>query len=365
MKVLHTSDWHLGQKFQTKDRLEEHQFALDWILELIKTEAIDALILAGDIFDIANPPNYARRMYYNFLRKLLMTSCRHVVIIGGNHDSPSMLEAPKALLESFQIHVIGAAPEQAEDAIIELFDDQAKLELLVVAVPFLRDRDIRTSMAGETGAQRIEMIKTGIKAHYQKMGQLVEEKAIIDVPIIATGHLYAMGAEASGKQDNIYIGDQENIRVDELPTIFDYVALGHVHRPQAIGGMENVRYSGSIIPLSFSETKDDKSVTILEWEGNKLQQIRCPHLPVFRRLKTMRGSLEEVKQAIVAFSEKHSHELTPWLELIIESDQLITNLNQELQEWVSNLPVEILKIRIRAYKNQLLLLAGLTSWFNS
>lgn len=346
MKILHTSDWHLGQKFMAKDRWEEHQLTLDWLYSLVVEEQIELLIIAGDIFDIGAPPNYARRLYYQFLTRLLGTSCKHIVIVGGNHDSPSMLEAPKDLLEQLHMHVIGAVPEKFEDQIIELKDESGTLKAVVVAVPFLRDRDLRHSAAGESGLQRIEVIKKSIREHYQKVGELVESRSYNQVPRIVTGHLYAAGADTSSKQDNIYIGDKENIKAADFPVCFDYVALGHIHRPQSIGGFDHIRYSGSILPLSFSETKDDKSVFVLDFEGANLQSIQPRFFPVFRRLKTIRGTYEAVKENILAFAERHQEELSPWLEVLVESDQILPNLTLELNDLVQDLNIELLKVRL-------------------
>ncbi|MEM1123432.1 MAG: exonuclease subunit SbcD, partial [Bacteroidota bacterium] len=128
MKILHTSDWHLGQRFLSNDRREEHQLALDWLRKTIEKEAIDLLIVAGDIFDISNPPSSARTMYYRFLADLRATNCRHIIIVGGNHDSPSMLNAPKEILEMLNVHVVGAATEKMEDTIIELRGANGQLE---------------------------------------------------------------------------------------------------------------------------------------------------------------------------------------------------------------------------------------------
>lgn len=346
MKVLHTSDWHLGQKLLTKDRLEEHQLALNWLYDFICAEKVDVLIVAGDIFDIGSPPNYARKLYYSFLTKLLNSPCQHVVIVGGNHDSPSMLEAPKALLEQLNIYIIGAVPEDPKDQLLYLKDEAGQLEMVIAAVPFLRDRDLRTSTTAETGLQRIEMIKQAIKAHYTEVGTWVEALNLSEIPVIATGHLYASGAIASDKQDNIYIGDKENIRADHFPACFDYVALGHIHRPQIIGGLAHVRYSGSVIPLSFSETKDEKSVYLLEFAGAKLKSTKPFPIPVFRRLKTIQGDYETVKQKLLTFAKRHEAELKAWVEVIVESKKMIPNLSLELNELVAELQVELLKVRV-------------------
>ncbi len=346
MTVLHTSDWHLGQKFLFRDREYEHQAALDWLHELIAEEGVDVLIVAGDVFDIGNPPNYARRMYYNFITNLRKTACRHVVIVGGNHDSPSMLEAPRDLLQSMQVHVVGSGRTEPEEEVIVLKDQQGQPEAIVAAVPFLRDRDLRTSVAGETGIQRIDKIREGIKQHYEAVGAVCEQYRELDVPILATGHLYAQGAAASDKQDNIYIGDKENIQVGDFPGVFDYVALGHIHRQQAIGGQEHVRYCGSLIPLSFSETKDDKGVLLLTFAGKKLEEVAVKQLPVFRRLKTIRGNLAEVEEALQRFAAKGDRGLTPWVEVLVEREGAPARLDLHLQQLVEDADLELLKIRL-------------------
>ena len=191
MKILHTSDWHLGQKFLTNDRKAEHEMALDWLHETIILEKVDILIVAGDIFDIGNPPSYARTLYYRFLTKLQGSPCRHIIIIGGNHDSPAMLNAPKELLEILNVHVIGAATGDIEDEIITLLDEKGDLEAVIAAVPFLRDRDIRQSVTGETGLERMAKVQAGIINHFKEAGKAVAPYTKKNVPILATGHLYA------------------------------------------------------------------------------------------------------------------------------------------------------------------------------
>lgn len=346
MKILHTSDWHLGQKLLFNDREVEHQLALEWLTQTIIEQEVDALIVAGDIFDINNPPNYARRQYYRFLTSLLKTSCRHVVITGGNHDSPTMLDAPKELLQALNMHVVGAVSDQLEDEIIELKTEAGQLEAVVAAVPFLRDRDLKYSYVGETGLDRIEALRAGIRNHYKQLGDLVKPYKKKKVPVIAMGHLYAFGATAAEKQNNIYIGDVENIKAKEFPEVFDYVALGHLHRPQSVE-MEHIRYSGSLIPLSFSEVKDDKSVYILDFNGSQLAHIETVLVPTFRRLKSIQGDLKKVEAALKRFAEKDNRMLTPWLEIIVETEEVIPQLDLYLKELTREDDLEILKIRLQ------------------
>lgn len=346
MKILHTSDWHLGQRFLFNDREQEHQRALDWLADTIRTQEVDALVVAGDIFDINNPPNYARTMYYRFLTSLLGTSCRHIIITGGNHDSPSMLNAPRELLRLLNIHVVGAVGDALEEELVELKDSEGELELVVAAVPFLRDRDLRFSQAGEGSYERLQRVREGMAEHYRQIGELAEKYRDAGIPIIATGHLYASGAMASEKQDNIYAGDVENIEADQFPSIFHYVALGHIHRPQLVGEQSHIRYSGSLLPLSFSETKDDKSVYLLHFQRDQLLEVETLAVPVFRRLKSISGSLQEVKESLRRFDQKGGRELTPWVEVIVETDQLIPRLDLQLREFTKDMDLQLLKIKI-------------------
>ncbi len=346
MKILHTADWHLGQKFLFYDRELEHQLALDWLLDLITKEKIEVLIIAGDIFDIGNPPNYARRLYYRFLTKLQNTNCRHAIITGGNHDSPAMLNAPKDLLEALNVHVVGAATSDLEDEIVILKNPNNEIEAVIAAVPFLRDRDLRTSFSGESSTERITRIKEGIYQHYAHSAEIATKYKSLDVPIITTGHLYAKGALSSDKQDNIYIGNMENIEAEQFPDLFDYVALGHLHRAQIVGGMKHIRYSGSIIPLSFSEIQDKKSVSLIEFKNRKIGKIEVVPIPLFRELVTVKGSYEAVQKKLDKLAIQFSKtELPAWVEVIIETEKLIPNLDNLLNDYVKDMNLELLKIR--------------------
>jgi exonuclease SbcD len=346
MKILHTADWHLGQKFLFYDRELEHKFALNWLLEFIQKEKVETLIVAGDIFDIGNPPNYARKMYYQFLTKLQNSDCRHVIITGGNHDSPAMLNAPKDLLEALNVHVIGAATADLEDEIIVLKNPNNEVEAVIAAVPFLRDRDLRTSLSGESSTERITRIKEGIYHHYAKVANFASKYKNTNVPIIATGHLYAKGALSSAKQDNIYIGNLENIEAEEFPKLFNYVALGHLHRAQIVGGMQHIRYSGSILPLSFSEIQDEKSVNLIHFKNKKIEEIKLIPIPVFRQLVTVKGSFETVQKKLDKLAIKFSKTKLPaWVEVIIETKKLIPNLDNLLNDYTKEMNLELLKIR--------------------
>lgn len=344
MRFLHTSDWHLGQKFQFRDRIAEHEKALQWLRQIIDNQSIDCLIIAGDIFDIGNPPNYARRMYYRFLTSLLDSSCQYIIIIGGNHDSPAMLNAPKELLESLNMYVVGTTTGKLEDQIIELKNDKNELEAVVAAVPFLRDKDLRSSVSGETGMQRIAAIRQGIKKHYDSVSDVIHNYKNQKIPLVAVGHLYVKGAYAAEERANIYIGDKENIEAEQFSTIFDYVALGHIHRAQSFKDNERVQYSGSLIPLSFSETKDDKIVKIIDINDGDVEVKDIP-VPLFRRLKSIKLPFEELKSRLKKLHEDYKEELSVWVDAVVTDEKMIPNLEMELRAFVKDLNVELLKIR--------------------
>ncbi len=347
MKVLHTSDWHLGQNFMNNSREEEHQLALDWLIDLIRAQDVEVFILAGDVFDIGNPPSYARRLYYDFLRKLIKTSCRHIVITGGNHDSPSMLNAPAELLKIFNIHVIGAATGDWKDEVLELKNEKGELEMVVGAVPFLRERDLRYSVAGESGAEQAKHLRKAIVEHYKSLANFMASYKKAGVPIITTGHLYAAGATASAKQDNIYIGNMENIGASEFPAVFDYVALGHIHRPQNLGKDRHIRYSGSIIPLSFSEIKDQKSVVVLTFEGKEIKKTDIVEVPVYRQLKSVHGNLKTIKEQLRKMDQVFKGPLPHWVEVVVETDEITPRLDIDIREFAKDMNLDILRVKIQ------------------
>ncbi len=347
MKILHTADWHLGQKFSNMDRLEEHQLVLNWLLEYIVTDQIQALIVAGDIFDVNNPPNYARTLYYQFLTKLSKTSCKHIIIVGGNHDSPSMLEASKDLLKLLDIHVVGCATEKIEDEVLILRDEKGVVEAYVAAVPYLREKDIRKSIAGESSLERTNRTKEGIVNHFKAVAEIIAQYDTSNVPVIATGHLFATGGiNEEGKRKDLYVGNIENIDAEQFPTIFDYVALGHLHRPQKVGGKKHIQYSGSIIPLSFSEIKDNKVVKVLHFKGKNLEDIESVQLPLFRRLIRIEGNIDKIKKQLIIIKKQHKENLEAWVEIIIEGETE-PNIHQVLEELTIGSPIHIFRVRLK------------------
>lgn len=343
MKIIHTADWHLGQRFNDRDRKREHKAFLNDLLDIIQAEHIDALLVAGDIFDAANPPNYAKKQYYDFLRAAL-GYCKNIIITGGNHDSIATLNAPKTLLKYFNIHVVGGAMANLQDEIIPIKNAAGAIIGVVGAVPFLRERDIKTAEAGETYTEREERIRIGIKEHYYALYQLMEQQ-YPQLPKIAMGHLFAAGSQTSDSEKEIHIGNRGRVGVETFPKGFNYVALGHIHKPQLVKGNQHIRYCGSPIPLSFSERKDHKQVLLVSFNNNNLSEIKSIPIQTYRPLKRYKGNLQQLQQQLQAI--QHSEKLPPiWAEVHVKTQRVELDLNRRIKEMVADKNIEILSVQV-------------------
>jgi exonuclease SbcD len=353
MRVLHTSDWHLGHRLHDQDRNEEHAQFLEWLLGAIETQRADALVVAGDIFDTANPTHAALEQYYRFLMGLRQTCCRHVVIIGGNHDSPGTLNAPREILRFLNIHVTGKAHDNPDDELISLRDRAGRLEGVICAVPFLRDRDIRQAVAGESYAEMEARLKEGIVRRYRQAAAHALPFKELPIPVIATGHLFASGGQLSdaleGSEKPIHIGTLGNVHADEFPDTFDYIALGHLHRPQQVSGRAHIRYAGSPLPLSFSEFEDRKTVYLVEFSGSRLESVAPLEVPSRRRLVRLRGPLAKITDALLGFDE--SPGLKTWVEVRAELEEYDPYFVQKMSELVKGRNLAILKYQV-TYPNR-------------
>lgn len=350
IKILHTSDWHLGQNFMGKSRIEEHEAFLSWLLNTIKENNIDVLLVSGDIFDTGTPPNYALEIYYNFLKQLSsIKSLTTTIITAGNHDSVSTLKAPKQLLEAINVHVVVNGDEE-ENIIIPIKEplvENAETKAIVCAVPFLRDSVIRQSLGGETVSDKEKLANNGIKAYYEKAYNKAKElnlSSTKSTPIIAMGHLTTVGSRSSESERDIYIGGTLDIGGDYLASMFDYVALGHLHINQTVGN-EHVRYSGSPIPLSFSESKNTQKVNLVTIEEDvKVEELK---VPLKRKLQVIKGDLETIKKELKAIEDK-----TTWIEVHIKDDNPMF-ANTEIRELATKLELTILAVKIEKSEKQL------------
>jgi exonuclease SbcD len=342
MRILHTADWHLGHRLHERSQIEEQTLFLSWIENYIIDQEIDVLLISGDIFDSGAPSNQSLKMYYSFLVKLMATTCNSIIITGGNHDSPGTLDAPKDLLDALSIKVVGKATENIEDEVFEIDIDGKKV--VIAAVPYLRDGDIRRAVAGESFEELTDKYKTALINHYKTSATQCELINTSNAPVIAMGHLFAIGGSVSDSEQNIYVGTLGHIGAKDFPTYFDYIALGHLHQPQIVVGNDKVRYSGSPNVLSFSEINYDKKVIVLTIEDNKISDIKDVIIPSFRQFYKIKGTIEE---CIDQFPNiiSNPYQLTPWVEILLNEDNSINT--DRLKEAAQEYSFEILKTSLK------------------
>ncbi len=315
--ILHTADWHLGARLIEHDRSEELACFLKWLLKEISELRPNLLVIAGDVFDSANPPQQALAQYYEFLAEVSRTTTE-VLVVGGNHDSALTLNAPRQVLRALKVHVVGSAPTDPGEALLDLGD------AVVCAVPYLRERDIRRAAAGQTSAEVAAQIREGIALHYRKIFQHACELAD-GRPVIATGHLTAIGVQSSESERSIQVGNLGAVPVDCFSG-FAYLALGHLHRPQSVGGSDHIRYSGSPIALGFDETDVPKEVLLVSTSTGDEIEIRSIPVPCSRRLLRVRCRLEELAARLAEILPAEG-ELAPWLEITVEDGALHPDLD--------------------------------------
>lgn len=343
MRIIHTSDWHLGQHFISKSRLPEHQAFIDWLLQQVIDHAIDAVIIAGDVFDTGTPPSYARKLYNHFVVEMSKLNCQ-LIVLGGNHDSVSTLDESKGLLAYLNTHVIANVQPDLEEQILVLNDKNGEAGAVLCAIPFIRPRDVMNSQAGDSGASKQQAIGQAIADHYQTLYQLAQQKRDEyqqPLPIIATGHLTAMGVKTSESVRDIYIGTLEAFPAKAFPAA-DYIALGHIHRPQVVAKSEHIRYCGSPIPLSFDELSSKKQVLIAEFSDGTLSNVTPLDVPRFQPMQVIKGNLDSIQQQLHTLP--HSP-LPTWLCIEVETQDYLSDLQQRIQNMVADLNVEVLQLR--------------------
>jgi exonuclease SbcD len=274
-----------------------------------------------------------------------------VVVIAGNHDSPSFLNAPKELLKALDVHVVGSSSELPEDEVLVLSNEQGVPELIVCAVPYLRDRDIRVAEAGESVDEKERKLIDGIRTHYATVGTLAEQKRKkleVDIPIVAMGHLFTAGGQTvdgDGVRE-LYVGSLAHVTAGIFPTSFDYMALGHLHVPQAVNGSETIRYSGSPLPMGFGEAKQQKSVCRVVFDQGEVHvtttSVQLIDVPVFQKLERVKGDWDGISRRILELSATDSQ---GWLEVIYEGEEVIGDLRERLEAVISGTQMEILRIK--------------------
>lgn len=340
-RVLHTADWHLGKLLGEHSREAEHTQFLQLLLESIKNHGVDALVIAGDVFDSANPPQSALAQYYDFLSKLYRETECCVVVIGGNHDSPGNLEAPRQLLRSLRTYVVGARPAEPRDLVIPLPSPEAP-RLLVAALPFLRDRDLRVGQSGQNAAEIQKELAKGIRNCYVEAAAASLASAKGTLPILATGHLTVTGCTSSDSERDIHIGGLGAVTADVFPPEFKYVALGHLHRPQK-AGFEHIRYSGSPIALSFSEASDSKEVRLIDFDAEGVTRQQSLPIPAFRQFAQITTRPDKFSEDLARFTPNPGA-LSAWVEVIVEDPVTGENLFELAQKQAAGRNFEVVRV---------------------
>lgn len=354
MRLLHTSDWHLGQDFHRHDRTFEQQNFLEWLVNTLCETRIDVLLIAGDVYDVANPSASAQRLFYEFLVEA-KRRCPGLktVLVAGNHDSGARLEAPAELLRSLDVHVVGRLQSTAEgvvgssEFVVPLFDPSVSSQqpfAVCLAIPFLKSADVQWP------GDRLSYTEAVVRTYLQVIAH-ARSRYGRDVPLIALGHLHATGGLSSQDSERrLVIGGEEAVPLAQLATELSYLALGHLHLAQRVGGHEHLRYSGSPLPMSFSELNYPHQVVLVDIAGTgaveiqslrvprPVELIRCPAQP--RTLDLVLAELSALELPQVAPSAE------PYLEVPVLLNGPTPDLRMRIDQALEGKPVRLTKIAV-------------------
>ena len=288
------------------DRLEESKRFLDWLRERIVDSGAQCLVVAGDIFDTTNPSVEARRLYFRFLASLLNTNCKNIVLVGGNHDSGALLDAPRDLLEALNIQMVGALGERpVEELVKELTDEKGDVVGVSAAVPYVREMELRRFKTESAEEFAQNTFKGLYKAVYDAAEKVRDGR---NIPIMATGHLYA--AQLEGRPDNDngsdakehgmrdIVGSLGTIPVSVFPDGFDYVALGHIHYTTMVAKNPKVRYSGSPFVLGFDEAERAHHILLVDLQKGAAPVVEKLETPQYYSFKRVSGSIDSIKEQL-------------------------------------------------------------------
>jgi len=329
MRLLHTSDWHLGHTLRGEvSREYEHAGFLGWLLETCVREAADVLVITGDVFDSATPPASAERMWFEFLAAVRRARpVIDIVAIAGNHDSPARLGAASSVLRELGVHVVGGLPRH----------DDGRLDLerilipvaggrgLVAAVPFLRPVDV------------LPETDDPLTAIYGEVIAAARARRRADQALIVTGHLYVAGAESQYLSERrVSIGGQESAPLRLFPDDIDYTALGHIHRAQRVG-RPSIRYAGAPLPLSLDEADYKNQVAAVDFAAGRLRDLRSLLVPrvvdIVRVPRHGAAPLAEVLAELGRLPRLVAGDLArPFLEIVVALERPEPKLRAAIEE---------------------------------
>ena len=339
MRIFISADWHLGKRLHQEDLSEDMELFFAFLLEKIREEETDYLLIAGDIFDQHNPAHEATRQYYRFLSKLNATGCK-AIIIAGNHDSPSFLDTPSSLLSNFGVTVVAQFPglDKINQVFIPVEDKRGKNKAIVAAIPFLQDRFIRQVGEGESSKTIDEKIQEGMRNIFRHTGEALRRDHA-GLTHIGMAHLHAQGMQVSEAERDIQIGNVLGITADALNQ-FDYLGLGHIHTGQTV--LEGrIHYASSPISLGFSENNYAHKIIRLELEDGQITQSFIP-IPKTRSLYQVKGSLVEVEQKLNSLRCKY--QLPVLLDIAIEETTYKPAVMEAIAAWRETLPARNIRL---------------------
>lgn len=354
MKILHTADWHIGQFFHEYDRTYEHQQFLKWLLEILINESIDVLLISGDVFDLSNPSAASIKMFYSFLNQAVNANPDlQIIIIAGNHDSAARLESPRPLLESSNIHIIGLIEKDENGTIdyskitIPIKDKYGNVKVWCIAAPFLKMGDY--PIITDCDNPYLE----GVAAFYKEAYEHIAPKRENGQAIIAMGHLHTQQAEISDidKMERLIMGGMECISTSAFHENLVYVALGHIHKAQRIGGKEHIRYCGSPLPMSFSETKYKHQVIVFNLVNEKIETLKTIEVPVavpLMRVPAIHSSLAEVLTSLQQLTPlEGTYDTAPFMEVRVILDGPEPGLRHKVEAALAGKNIRLAKIDVR------------------
>ena len=351
MRLLHTSDWHLGQTLHNYERTYEHQCFLDWLLDTIVSEEVDALLIAGDIFDNTNPSSAAQRQLYGFLQRAkARTPHLQIVVIAGNHDSPGRLEAPGPLLEAHGTVVIGNVVRARDGAIdlerliVPLRDRAGEVKAWCLGIPFLRPGDVpRVELEGDA-------YLNGIAELYRQAFEMAKARRSEGQAILAMGHCHMVDGQSSNDSERrIVIGGTEALPASMFAPEIAYAALGHLHLAQRVGKKEHLRYCGSPLPMSFAEVNYQHQVLRIDLDGAVAKEVTPIHVPravELLRVPAKPAPLPEVLAALEALEldPELPPSCHPYLEVRVLLDGPEPGLRAQIEAVIAGKPVRLAKI---------------------
>jgi exonuclease SbcD len=355
MKILHTADWHLGQLFHEYDRTNEHQRFLSWMEDTLLQEQIDVLLISGDVFDLSNPSAATVKLFYSFLNQATrINPALQIIITAGNHDSAARLESPKPLLESSNIHIIGLIEKDEQGDFnydkltIPLKDKTGVIKAWCLAVPFLRMGDYPAI------ADCDNPYTEGVTAFYKEAYEHAASKKQAGQAIIAMGHLHAQQAEITDldKTERLIMGGVECISAAAFHNDIAYVALGHIHKAQRIGGKEHIRYCGSPLPMSFSERNYKHQVVVFELENENMKDIRSIEIPVTVAVQSVpekHAAIEEVLKELSKLPDAGAdRETAPYLEVRVLEDKPDPTRRHKIEQAIEGKHVRLATIHVKS-----------------